>query len=178
MCFDCTHALFSKFSKIYPSFLPSQLCTLLRNNFKNIWAAQIFLDMWSSIGQWSTYQGIRPQRKLSEPLPEVTTANKSRAKGGVGCQTLLSMLEFCLSWACKGLMHNATGSVNSYVQLSCCVQKTQQRPLPLALRCFPPSVPQWSSGLEGAGVVYNLPSGMSTRQSLFPCTLASCGSLR
>lgn len=52
------------------------------------------------------------------------------------CNHPTSMLKFCLAWDCTGLEHAAITSVNSCMQLSCCVLKilfAYSHPLSLAL---------------------------------------------
>lgn len=39
------------------------------------------------------------------------------------CPPLLSVLRFCLTWACARLKHAVITAVSSYVQLLCCVEK-------------------------------------------------------
>lgn len=49
------------------------------------------------------------------------------------------MLGFCLVWSCSCLVHAVVAPVTPYMQLSCCIQKTQfhlSYALPLALTIF------------------------------------------
>lgn len=95
---------------------------------------------------WSVSQGLATQsyRKLTFSLQKLIAAGSPWL--GLGCcASSPSMFGFGSALASPSLMHIATTTVSSYVQLPCCVQRTLFpwcHPPPLALILFLSLLPQ------------------------------------
>lgn len=140
--FDCIHPFLQLFSEspllLYTSNLVSFFFFFLVSWYLSIsiCAAQIFLDVWLSIGEWLTYQGVLPESCLS--------FFSSWQWLGVGLYAHLPSP--CWDLVCrKGFVHIVPTAESSYVQLPCCVQRCFLVVIPCLwhLDVFLPSVPQW-----------------------------------
>lgn len=149
--FDCIHPFLQLFSEspllLYTSNLVSFFFFFLVSWYLSIsiCAAQIFLDVWLSIGEWLTYQGVLPESCLS--------FFSSWQWLGVGLYAHLPSP--CWDLVCrKGFVHIVPTAESSYVQLPYCVQRCFLVVIPCLwhLDVFLPSVPQWILNLWDVGM--------------------------
>lgn len=81
-------------------------------------------------------------KTLSLSPQQLTIANSSTARVGIMCLIFISILWFCLAWACTG----SVCALATSMQLSCCVQRTLflwHHSLLLPLTIFLPPLSQW-----------------------------------
>lgn len=113
MCFACTHPLPTH----TPTSLPNQLCVILFFCFlaHQVQLVHTFPDEEFPSGVWSPYQELHSQRKLTL-AQHLSDVNTSLTSTETPCPPLHSILGSSLAWACIGLMHASTITMNSYVQ--------------------------------------------------------------
>lgn len=91
-----------------------------------------------SPGAWQPLRGHIPKENCLFLSQHVHSASNSLDR----CGTLIicpSSLRFYLAWSCPGLVHTATATVDSYVQLLWCVWEKMfpcRHPLPIAFLIF------------------------------------------
>lgn len=132
-CFGHLYLPLTTPSRSIPILPSTQFCELFCCCFRQSNTTQIFLDVWLSIGAWSTQQGLYSYRHSPPPpaLPHTHThfleeivADSCLVKSGCpACPASLSMLGFGRTSACTGIAHSITSSVSLCVQLPCFVQK-------------------------------------------------------
>lgn len=171
-----SYSVFWLYSLLSPTLLriTLPLCTSNLVSFLfsiPICAAQIFLAVLLSTGEWLAYQGILRENCLSF-FQQLTMV-----RGGIVCSSPFSMLGFGLAWFAKVLY-----ILSQLLRVHMCGCPVVSRSFFLVvthylwhLDVFLPSVPQWILNLWD--VVCLFPSGLSILQFHIFCLLASCGSL-
>lgn len=71
----------------------------------------IYLDLWTSTGAQTTWQGLHSERKLPLSPNSYHLPVALWLAVGTLCPLVLSMLGVVLAWACTGLTHAVTRSV-------------------------------------------------------------------
>lgn len=116
---------------IHPTLCSFLSFIFFKNPLRPIYATEIFLDVWSNLPlkhDWLN-QVLHSWRKRSLSLPKLTISNRAMGRGETVC--FLSMLGFCLAWACTGV--HMLWELTCAAVLLCPEDCFHNYPLPLAL---------------------------------------------
>lgn len=158
--FDYLTPLPFPLKSIPPTQYPPTLCChsfflFCFNLWSPIIVTNILLDVWPSIGPYSTHQGFYLEKKTNSPSPAVIIISSSSARGGMsipGYPSTLRLLSDLNLFKSCGCCHNpcklicATTLLCSWNNILLCFALFWffSHPPPLTLTVFPLHLLQWS----------------------------------